>query len=101
MDFQASAKKLTTPVKSAKIVPNMSVDELVREYGGCAFGAGRLAEAVDIYYEMLASEKTTKFFGLAGAMTPAGMRTIICRPYQGWAYRCPCHYRSQYGARYG
>ncbi len=77
MDFHASAKKLTTSVKSAKIVPNMTVDELVTEYGGCAFGAGRLAEAVDIYYEMLASEKTTKFFGLAGAMTPAGMRIII------------------------
>ena len=77
MDYEASAKKLTTPVKGAKIVPNMTVDELVREYGGCAFGAGRLAEAVDIYYEMLASEKTKKFFGLAGAMTPAGMRQII------------------------
>ena len=77
MDFQDSAKKLTTSVKSAKIVPNMTVDELVTEYGGCAFGAGRLAEAVDIYYEMLASEKTTKFFGLAGALTPAGMRIII------------------------
>ncbi len=77
MDFHASAKKLTTSVKSAKIVPNMTVDELVTEYSGCAFGAGRLAEAVDIYYEMLVSEKTTKFFGLAGAMTPAGMRIII------------------------
>ena len=77
MDFHASTKKLTTSVKSAKIVPNMTVDELVTEYGGCAFGAGRLAEAVDIYFGMLASEKTTKFFGLAGAMTPAGMRIII------------------------
>ena len=77
MDCNTPNKKLSTPVKGAKIVPNMTVDELVREYSGCAFGAGRLAEAVDIYYEMLASEKTTKFFGLAGAMTPAGMRNIV------------------------
>lgn len=77
MDFETSARKLTTPVKGAKIGPNMTVEELVREYSGCAFGAGRLAEAVDIYYDMLASEKTTKFFGLAGAMTPAGMRNIV------------------------
>ena len=77
MDFHASAKKLTTSVKSAKIVSDMTVDELVTEYSGCAFGAGRLAEAVDIYHEMLVSKKTTKFFGLAGAMTPAGMRSII------------------------
>ncbi|HWR25809.1 MAG TPA: deoxyhypusine synthase [Methanosarcina sp.] len=77
MTFEASAKKLTIPVKGAKIVPNMTVDELVKEYSGCAFGAGRLSEAVDIYYEMLASRKTKKFFGLAGAMTPAGMRNVI------------------------
>lgn len=77
MDSETSCNKLSTPIKGAKIVPGMSVDELVREYSGCAFGAGRLAEAVDIYYEMLASEKTTKFFGLAGAMTPAGMRQIV------------------------
>ncbi|NLO29488.1 MAG: deoxyhypusine synthase, partial [Methanosarcina mazei] len=39
MDFGASAKNLSTPVKGAKIVPNMTVDELVKEYAGCAFGA--------------------------------------------------------------
>jgi deoxyhypusine synthase len=77
MDFETSSRKLTTPVKGAKIGPNMTVEELIGEYAGCAFGAGRLAEAVDVYYEMLASEKTTKFFGLAGAMTPAGMRNIV------------------------
>ena len=77
MDFEDSSKNLTTPIRGAKIVADMTVDDLVREYSGCAFGAGRLAEAVDIYYDMLASEKTTKFFGLAGAMTPAGMRNII------------------------
>ena len=98
--FNTSTKKLSTPVKGAKIVPNMTVDELVREYGGCAFGAGRLAEAVDIYYEMLASEKTTKFFGLAGAMTPAGMRNIVADLDSRRPYRCPCHNRSQYGARH-
>ncbi|AKB13084.1 deoxyhypusine synthase [Methanosarcina thermophila] len=77
MDIEDSSKNLTTPIRGAKIVADMTVDELVREYSGCAFGAGRLAEAVDIYYKMLASEKTTKFFGLAGAMIPAGMRNII------------------------
>ena len=77
MDCNTPNKKLSTPIKAAKINPGMSVDDLVREYRGCAFGAGRLAEAVEIYYEMLASEKTTKFFGLAGAMTPAGMRNIV------------------------
>ncbi len=54
----------------------MSVDELVRELRGCAFGAGRLATAVDIYEEML-TEETTKFLGISGALVPAGMRNII------------------------
>ncbi len=63
-------------VKGAKIVENMSVDELVKELRGCTFGAGRLAKAVDIYEEML-NEETTKFMGIAGALVPAGMRNII------------------------
>ncbi|MEA2032704.1 MAG: deoxyhypusine synthase [Euryarchaeota archaeon] len=54
----------------------MSVDDLVRAFGGCAFGAGRLAIAADIYEEMQ-TEETTKFIGIAGALVPAGMRNVI------------------------
>jgi len=67
-------------VQGVKIEEKTSVDELVRGLGGCAFGAGRLAEAVDIYEEMLQrgeGEKTTKFLGVAGALVPAGMRTVL------------------------
>lgn len=64
-------------VKAMKIEKGMTVDQLVREMGSSgAFGAGRLAEAVDIYEEMY-REKATKFFGLAGAMVPAGMRGVV------------------------
>ncbi len=63
-------------VKGVRIGNDMGVDELVRELRGCAFGAGRLAKAVDIYEEML-NEETTKFLGIAGALVPAGMRDII------------------------
>jgi deoxyhypusine synthase len=68
--------KLHKPIKHAKITANMSIDSFIKELDGCAFGAGRLANAVDIYYEML-STNTTKFFGLSGAMIPAGMRSIV------------------------
>jgi deoxyhypusine synthase len=54
----------------------MTVDELVKEMGGCAFGAGRLSMACDIFEEMQ-SEDVTKFFGLSGAMVPAGMRNLV------------------------
>ncbi len=56
----------------------ISVDELVKELRGCAFGAGRLATAVDIYEEML-TEETTKFIGIAGALVPAGMRNVMAQ----------------------
>lgn len=54
----------------------LGVDELITMMGGCGFGARRLSEAVDIYQEMLTGEYT-RFFTLAGAMVPAGMRNIV------------------------
>jgi len=56
----------------------MGVDELVRALGGCAFGAGSLARAVDIYEELL-TEEAVKFIGIAGALVPAGMRNVIAQ----------------------
>jgi len=63
-------------VKGVEIGAHTSVEELVAGLRGCAFGAGRLAKAVDIYEEML-NEETTKFLGVAGALVPAGMRSIL------------------------
>ncbi len=54
----------------------MDVNQLVSTMKHCGFGAGRLAKAVSIYEEMLGGEYT-RFFTLAGAMVPAGMRNII------------------------
>jgi deoxyhypusine synthase len=69
--------QLESPIIHAEVDSGMSVDDLVHALGGCGFGAGRLAQACDIYEEMLKDDATTKFFGLAGAMVPAGMRNIV------------------------
>ena len=69
--------RLEKPIAAAQITAGMSVDDLARALGGCGFGAGRLAQACDIYEAMIRDTATTKFFGLAGAMVPAGMRSII------------------------
>lgn len=69
--------KLNKKIIPAKINKNMSAGELIASFKGCAFGAGRLYEAVDIYREMQEDIECTKFFGLAGAMVPAGMRQIV------------------------
>ena len=69
--------KLRSQIRHARITRDMTVNQLVDSLNGCAFGAGRLCEAVDIFREMINDSECTKFFGLAGAMVPAGMRQIV------------------------
>ncbi|UCB60203.1 MAG: deoxyhypusine synthase [Candidatus Bathyarchaeota archaeon] len=56
----------------------MTIDQLIREFGrsGC-FGAGRLATACDIYERMIRDKECTIFIAIAGAVVPAGLRSII------------------------
>ena len=66
------------PVAQMHVRPGMNVDELVRAMGKAgAYNGGALARAADIYERMLSDRETTKFFGLAGAMVPAGMGGIV------------------------
>jgi deoxyhypusine synthase len=50
--------------------------ELVRRMGGTAFQSRKLAQAVHIWDAMLRGEVTI-FLGLAGAMVPGGMRSVL------------------------
>ncbi|WP_067046806.1 deoxyhypusine synthase [Methanofollis ethanolicus] len=66
------------PVRQVRLSAGMTANELVRAIGGAgAYNGGALAKAVDIYEKMLRDEKATKYFGLAGAMVPAGMGGIV------------------------
>ncbi|MDD1673195.1 MAG: deoxyhypusine synthase [Methanomicrobiales archaeon] len=66
------------PVYQVRLKPGMSVGDLVEELGRAgAYNAGALYRAVNIYEHMLRDQKATRFFGLAGAMVPAGMGGII------------------------
>jgi len=66
------------PVSQVGIRPGMSVDELVRELGRAgAYNGGALARAADICERMFADDGAAVFFGLAGAMVPAGMGGIV------------------------
>jgi len=69
---------LREPVKHVKINGTLTVDQLIRQFKNSgSFEAGRLAAACDIYERMLRDKKCTVFLGLAGAVVPAGMRTLI------------------------
>ena len=64
-------------VEHIELKPEMRVDELVDAMGKSgAFGAGRVAKAVEIYREMLETESTI-FMGVGGAMVPGGLRRIL------------------------
>lgn len=64
-------------VRSPNISEDLDLDLFVKELHGCGFGAGRIYKAANILYDMIQEKETTKFFGLAGAMVPSGMRSII------------------------
>jgi deoxyhypusine synthase len=69
---------LRQPVQHVKISGKLSVDQLIQQFRNAgAFGAGRLSIACDIYERMIRDEKCTVFLALAGAMVPAGMRSVI------------------------
>lgn len=66
------------PVVQLHIKPGMTVNELVNAMGKAgAYNGGALFRAVNIYEQMLRDTAATKFFGLAGAMVPAGMGGIV------------------------
>ncbi len=77
MSNRSDKPELKNPIRHARIAPGMSIDGLIGEFKGCAFGAGRVAQAADILEAMVSDQDCTKFFGLAGAMVPAGMRAVV------------------------
>lgn len=72
----AKRRFLKRPVKPVEIAPGAEVSELLDRMADTAFQGKNLAVAVDAWEQML-RDNVTIFFGLAGAMIPAGMRRVI------------------------
>jgi deoxyhypusine synthase len=69
---------LREQVKPMRIRGRLTVDQLVRQFKNSgSFGAGRVSTACDIYERMVRDDDCTVFLALAGAMVPAGMRSLI------------------------
>ena len=64
------------PVAPMEPEAGASVDRFVTQLSDISFQARNLGTAVDIWEKML-DEETMIFFGLAGAMVPAGMRRVV------------------------
>ena len=67
-------------VKSMIIKDGMKIHDLVKEFKKSgAFGAGRIARAVEILAAMLSDDDATIYIGIAGAMCAAGLREIFAK----------------------
>lgn len=64
-------------VNHIKIVNNMHTKDLVDGMKNMGFGAGYISEASRIMGKMFLDNECRVFFGVAGAMVPAGMREVI------------------------
>lgn len=70
--------KCGDPVVQVEISDRMTVGELVAAMGQAgAYNGGALARAATLWEAMVRDTHTTRFFGLAGAMVPAGMGRIV------------------------
>lgn len=58
-------------------VRKQTIDELIKQLRPTAYNARKLAEATDVFEQMVRDENCVKFLGLAGALVPAGMRGCI------------------------
>jgi len=69
---------LSEHVLHMKLEPKMTVNQLVQEFAKSgSFGAGRFSTACDIFERMVRDEQCTIFLAVAGAVVPAGLRTVI------------------------
>ena len=71
------SKEKFKEVDQFHLTDNYSIIDLIRNLSNTGFNAKRLALACKIYEEMVKDPECKKFFGLAGALVPAGFQGII------------------------
>ena len=64
-------------VDQLEITKETSILSLINSLKNAGFNAKRLALACEIYNEMIEDKECIKFFGLAGALVPAGMQRVV------------------------
>ncbi|TFF63598.1 MAG: deoxyhypusine synthase [Promethearchaeota archaeon] len=64
-------------VEQIRVSKDSKITDLIKAFKNTGFNAKRLSLACEIYENMIKNKTCMKFFGLAGAMVPAGMQGII------------------------
>jgi deoxyhypusine synthase len=71
------AKYLDKRIGHIDVSSNGELNDLVMSFSRASFQARNISRCVEVYRQMLSDDEAVIFFGLAGAMVPAGMRRII------------------------
>ncbi|MFX0009472.1 MAG: deoxyhypusine synthase family protein [Candidatus Hermodarchaeota archaeon] len=72
-DFKQRLKKIS----QFELKSSDNISDVIKYFSNTGFNAKRLAVACDIYRQMILDKDCIKFFGLAGALVPAGMQGVI------------------------
>ncbi|MFW9829166.1 MAG: deoxyhypusine synthase family protein [Candidatus Thorarchaeota archaeon] len=72
-DFKEKLKE----INQFNLTPETNIVELINSLKDTGFNAKRLAMACEIYKQMVNETDCVKFFGLAGALIPAGLQGVI------------------------
>jgi len=70
-------REIFNKVNQFEIKDDTDIVELINSLKDTGFNAKKLALACEIYNEMIKNSDCVKFFGLAGALVPAGMQKVI------------------------
>jgi len=68
---------LRRPTRPIEIDPEKTASELVRDMALTGFQGRKLGEAAEVWTKMLKKREMVIWLGLAGAMVPAGMRSLV------------------------
>ncbi len=70
-------KILKYPTEPLEVWPERSISELAEGMFWTGFQGRKLAEVIEVWARMLRKRNIVIWFGLAGAMVPAGMRRLV------------------------
>ncbi len=72
-------EKCSRNQKRMNVSKGMTVEELTKEFASAGYAGKRMAEAVEIYKQMIDDKSCMKFVSAAGALIAGGMRNIFVK----------------------
>lgn len=68
---------LSEKIKHIDVTKSRNIHQIINSFNNTSFQSRNLAKCLSVFKSMLADKDAVIFFGLSGAMIPAGMRKVI------------------------